>query len=306
MKNLSVFLLLLFINCVSQQKITDKKYMDMENLLQKYREIRTEYNALVEKNKDSLVYIDRSEDGLTLYGEGMYYKKSIYEKEKKKKQAFERLDSKSKLLLKQDNKEIFVANYSGGKTIYVYDNDNIIEKTNISNDDSGLQVENFVDNIYINHSVENSETEIYNLKLDNDGARETTLYRKYKNDVLLLERNYEKDFKISKEQILKKLPDNFYESVIQYTEGDEFKKIVRENSISKIMLDNFFESIKTKKKDIEVAIKDKNDLYKHIEISKYYDENGFPFYEVRIPDWKMKINPKNNKVIDVKRIISMD
>lgn len=40
MKNLSVFLLLLFINCVSQQKITDKKYMDMENLLQKYREIK--------------------------------------------------------------------------------------------------------------------------------------------------------------------------------------------------------------------------------------------------------------------------
>lgn len=29
--------------------------------------------------------MDRSEDGSTIYGEGMYFKKSLYEKEKKSK-----------------------------------------------------------------------------------------------------------------------------------------------------------------------------------------------------------------------------
>ncbi|KMQ69198.1 hypothetical protein ACM39_03590 [Chryseobacterium sp. FH2] len=101
MKILSIWLLLLFINCNSQQKIIDKKYMDMETTFQKYRDIKARYDSFVKKNKQSLIYEN-----------GAYLKKTLYEREKQEKNDkwIAPLQSESKFLLQEgDNWQWIVA-----------------------------------------------------------------------------------------------------------------------------------------------------------------------------------------------------
>lgn len=59
MKNISILFLLFSILCNSQNK-NNQKYLDPEAISQKYQNIKDQYDALVEKNKQNLI----NEDGV--------------------------------------------------------------------------------------------------------------------------------------------------------------------------------------------------------------------------------------------------
>lgn len=296
MKNLAILLLLFFINCSSQQISTNKKYMDMETTFQKYRDIKARYDSLVEKNKQNLVYEN-----------GAYFKKSLYNEEaKEKRNSPEKSDSK--LVLDDDGKEIFVVSYTRGDLLYTYKNNKLYERINLSKDENEL---NSVFNTEENKGIEyypDGRIYIYSYEKNEMGENELISEKLYQKNKLLHEKNYKKDFIVSKEQMLKKLADNFYHNSVSYLGSIDFRiEFNKENDVKKAVQ----ETLQPLKKKIEIAIETKNDYYKEIGISKNYNQDGQPVYDVTIPDhfvgyWELKIDGKTNKVIEIKLSIPVE
>src|SRR5690606_19550201 len=91
--------------------------------------------------------------------------------------------------------------------------------------------------------------------------RDIMLRQEFINNKLAIEKNYKKDFEISKEQMLKKLADNFYHNSVSYLGSIDFRiEFNKENDVKKAIQ----ETLQPLKKKIEIAIETKNDYYKEI------------------------------------------
>ena len=300
MKNLAILLLLFFINCSSQQIITDKKYMDMETTFQKYRDIKARYDSLVEKNKQNLVYEN-----------GAYFKKSLYSEEaKEKRNSPEKSDSK--LVLDDDGKEIFVVSYTRGDLLYTYKNNKLYERINLSKDENEL---NSVFNTEENKGIEyypDGRIYIYSYEKNEMGENELISEKLYQKNKLLHEKNYKKDFIVSKEQMLKKLADNFYSNAISYSSYNN----VRKEQLNKDEIELINNKIALLKESITEAIASKNFFYKEIKISKNYNQDNQPIYDVSFPfeakiptpnaKWDLQIDGKTNKVLKIEFVNLID
>lgn len=310
MRNLTIFLLLFFINCSSQQMTTDKKYRNMDTIVQKYRNIILKYDSLVEKNRQNLTY-----------EEGMYFIKSIYEKEKKDKNErwIDFMKSDAKFLLKEDDKDFFVEDEGQVKVLYTFQNKKLIEKARILKKNNTVShIENFVEGTLVGYDIYENEKHIqltHYIQDENDlDKRDFMLSQKYVNNELIEEINYKKDFKISKDQMLKKLPENFYNEAVKNILEEQKLKYAKnlgvvslEEPLNTEIEELIKEKIKEVQKKLKTAIEVKDDFYKELRISKDYDKDNNPVYNLKIRmnhlmSWLLKIDGKTNKVLDIKLI----
>ncbi|MBP0611897.1 hypothetical protein J8J42_02415 [Chryseobacterium sp. cx-311] len=299
MKKLPLLLFLFFIQCSSQEKVTDKKYMDMETTFQKYRDIKARYDSLVEKNKQNLVYQN-----------GTYFKKTLYNKEVREKRYIPE-ESASKFILEEGDKAYFVKNNAQHFELYTLQGNKVLEQASVlKNNNMVYLINNFTEGTIVRYRNEGDlEYMIHYVEDKSDpNKRDIMLRQEFINNKLAIEKNYKKDFEISKEQMLKKLADNFYHHSVSYLGSIDFRiEFNKENDVKKAVQ----ETLQPLKKKIEIAIETKNDYYKEIGISKNYNQDGQPVYDVTIPDhfvgyWELKIDGKTNKVIEIKLSIPVE
>ncbi|WP_131701398.1 hypothetical protein [Chryseobacterium sp. FH2] len=284
----------------------------METTFQKYRDIKARYDSFVKKNKQSLIYEN-----------GAYLKKTLYEREKQEKNDkwIDPLQSESKFLLQEGDKEIFVKDEGQSETIYTYQKDRLIEKATVEKKNNTVYlIDNLAEGTAVRYDFNKNKVYLSQYIQDEQdpGKRDIMLDQEFINNELVLERNYKKDFKVSKEQMLSALPDNFYNSALDYMMRkykDEYEKYIEEeykrkaspNEIEKIIKDR----VQELKEKLKTTIETKNDFYKKIEIYKTYNENSYPLYDLSFPDshvgiWEMKIDGKTNEVIDIRLSIPRD
>lgn len=290
MKNLSILLLFLFTICSSQKKISDKKYFDTEKTFQKYHNIKKKFDSLIKINKDLLIYRD-----------GIYFLKR-FPKEKFQENNGELAGSiKSKLLLNDGENIYFVKDEGLSETIFMFDDKKLVKRITLDKKRNTIDyIDNVAESIAVRYDVDNNRIYLSHYFQDKAdiGKREIILEQEYYNNHLVLTRNYKKDFKTSQKEMLKKLPDNFYKAAQKYLE----KQCLEETSS--------LESCKIKskrismlKEDLEMAIINKNDLYKEMRIHRSYNENNYPLYEIYIQDqselWEIKIDGKTNIVLSI-------
>ncbi len=302
--------MLLFINCNGQKRINNQKYLDRDAIFQKYSDIKTKYDSLVEKYRDSLIYTDRSDDGRIVYSEKGYYKNSIYEKDKKNNPQ----TSKSRLFLKQGNTDIFFSNTGYNYLyMYAYKDGKLIEKTLLSFIDHTMGfIDDFVDNTYVNYNNDTS-TLIYNFEINKDKEREIVLKQKYLNNKLIEERNYKKDFKISKEHMLKKMSENFYNEAVKNILQEQKLKYMQSLGVKTLeepqnteIEERIKEKIKEVQKELKTAIEIKDDFYKEIIIDRDYNQENKPIYVLRFQNWRINIDAVTNKVLFIKYVVLRD
>ena len=265
MKKLTILMLLFFINCSSQQVTIQKKYMDMETTFQKYRAIKTRYDSLVEKNKQNLVY-----------EYGVYFTKSLYDKEAKERRVVPE-KSNSTFVMEEGDRTYFVKNSSPTTfELYTLQDNKVIELANGMKDNNIFyRIDNFVEGTAVRYGLEGEIQSLAHYVQDkfDPNKRDVMLLQEFENNELLSEKNYKKDFKTTKEQMLKKLGDNFYNHAVRYLDPIDFRKeFSKENDVKKAVQ----ESLLPLKKTIETAIENKNDFYKRIKIFKHYDEDNLP------------------------------
>lgn len=305
MKILSIVFLLFSILCNSQQNRNDKKYLDPEAISQKYQNIKDQYDALVEQNKQNLINED-----------GVYFNKASYEQEKQKKNGewIDPMHSKSKLVLKEGDQEFFIKDEGQGIQIYATRKGNLIEEASIIKKDNKVhRVTNFPEGIDASYDFDNDKIFLYYFILDkyDPKKRDIMLYQEFVNNQLVLEKNYKKDFKSSQEQMLKGLPDNFYHSALNYLikeSKERPEKGEMDKSASEIEKE-IKERLQLIKNRLKTAIETKNDVYKKIRVYKTYNENNAPTYHLFIPEnptttrviWMINMDGKTNKIISVER-----
>ncbi|MFC3754813.1 hypothetical protein ACFONJ_02330 [Chryseobacterium tructae] len=280
----------------------------METIFQKYRDIKTKYETLVEKNKQNLIYED-----------GVYYNQTLFDKEKKKEKWIEPLQSESKLILKEGDKEFFVKDERQSVEIYTTVGGNLIEQASlIKKDNKVSMVINLAEGIDAKYDYNNNKIYITHFIEDkyDPKKQDIMLYQEFINDKLILEKNYKEDFKISKEQMLKDLPDNFYTTALNYRikkQKEDFEKNQMKVSVSEIEK-SAKEKIQFVKEKLKTALETKNDFYRKIRVYKIYNENSIPVYSLIFPEnpgvtriyWMISINAETNKIISIEEVNPRD
>ena len=309
MKNISILFLLFSILCNSQNK-NNQKYLDPEAISQKYQNIKDQYDALVEKNKQNLINED-----------GVYFNKTSYEQEKQKKNGewIDPMHSKSKLVLKEGDQEFFIKDEGQGIQIYATRKGNLIEQASITKKDNKVhRVANFPEGIGASYDFDNDKISLYHSIQDKYDIhkQDMMLYQEFVNNQLVLDKNYKKDFKISQGQMLKELPGNFYHNAVDYLvkkREEWLEKRKMEISVSEIEKE-MKERIQPIKNRLKTALETKNDFYREIRIYKIYSENNTPIYHLTIPEnptitsvyWLINIDGKTNKIISIEQITPID
>lgn len=310
MKIVSFLLLLFSILCNSQQNRNDKKYLDTETISQKHQNIKDKYDSLVQKNKQNLINED-----------GVYFNKTSYDQEKQKKNGewIDPLHSKSALILKEGNQDFFMKDEGQNLQIYTTIRGNLIEQaTLIKKENKVAMVINFVEGIGAKYDYDNDKTYITHFIEDkyDPKKQDITLYQEFVNGKLVLEKNYQKDFKVSKAQMLKQLPDNFYTAALDYMIKKQ--KENPDNSQMKPSVSEIEKSAKEKiqlvKEKLKTALETKNDFYRKIRIHKIYNENNAPMYFLTFPEnpganriyWMISIDAETNKIISIEQVNPID
>lgn len=303
MKNIAILLLLFFINCSSQQISTNKKYMDMETTFQKYRDIKAEYDTMVARNKQNLVYEN-----------GAYFDKAFYDKEAPEKR-YEPEKSDSKFILEDGGKAYFVKNYGQSFELYTIQGDKVVEQASLLKKNNMVYlINNYAEGIVVRYRDEGKIEYIIHYVQDKDDPtkRDIMLRQEFVNNKLATEKNYKQDFIVSKEQMLKKLANNFYSSAISYNSYNN----VRKEQLNKDEIELINNKIALLKESITKAIASKNFFYKEIKISKNYNQDNQPIYDVSFPfeakiptpnaKWDLQIDGKTNKVLKIEFVNLID
>lgn len=291
MRTLIILLFLFYINGNSQQKKDIKRYLDTEAINQEYNAIKTKYQSLVEKNKKNLIY-----------NYGVYFKKSnTIEEQHYNEKWIDPLQSESTLFLIEGNRRYFIDDKGQTEDIFTLQNNKLIEKASgIKNSNRIFYINNLLDGISARYDFNDDIVHLAQYIQDefDPAKRDILLEQKFVHNKLISKKNYQKDFKTSQKEMLKKLPDNFHKTAQKYLEKQCLKKNISSESC-KIRS----EQISMLKEDLNKAILNKNDFYKEIRIYKIYNEDNYPIYEIYIQlhseFWEMKIDGKTNIVLSI-------
>ncbi|MBV8327005.1 hypothetical protein [Chryseobacterium sp.] len=310
MKVVLILSLFFSVLCNSQQNSNDHKYLELETISKKSRELKDQYDSLVEKNKRNLINED-----------GVYFNKALYEQEKQKKNGewINPLLSKSTYTLKAGDNEFFIKDEGQGLQIYLTKKGYLMEQIHMIKKDGNVErVINFSEGISASYDDYNHKISVYHFIQDqyDPHKEDLMLYREYINKQVVSEKNYKKDFKISKEQMLKELPSNFYYTALDYLvrkQEEWHKKREIEKSVNEIETE-IKKRLQPVKNRLQTALETKNDFYKEIRIFKLYNESNTPFYHLTIPEnpaitsvyWMINIDGKSNKITRIEQIIPID
>lgn len=269
----------------------------METTFQKYRDIKARYDSLVEKNNQNLVYEN-----------GAYFKKSLYDKDKKENK-YPPEKSDSRLVLKDEENEIFVVSVAGGDFLYIYNDNTLHERVFLARrQDLINSIENLEEKTNIEHYPD-GRIYIRNFETNDLGETELTLEKLYKDNELLDVKNYKKDFKITKEQMLENLPQNFLSHAAEYIMEEQKRKYANGLGLKHLeepMNSEIEQVIKKKIAEVHIQLKDaidtKNEFYKKIRINRNYDENKNPVYHLNFENWIIDSAGKTNKVLNIQYV----
>jgi hypothetical protein len=259
---------------------------EVENILREYDRVqisqdifiyrknnRDAYSLHLRKKYDSLLRNTRQKDSVILAKSilRLKYRHHIYIRYQP-----DLFDETYKLnKYDENNKLLEVITYSSKyKTIGI---DNFTNKTSFIYSNNLSYTFSKYKSINKNNNFDNP---LYIIILDKDGK--------------ILERNYEKDFPVSKEEILKQFPENFFKQASNLTKGKKYsydqKDWSRELSEKNAKLESEeFKLLISKNK---------------VRLDKLYDENNIPFYEIIFVSdsrkyWSLKINPKTGDIYQI-------
>lgn len=266
-----------------------KQYEELEN-------IKREYDRL-QINKDIFIY---RENARKPYG---FYVRAKYDsllRNTNQNDSIVLVNSRLKLNYK-GNFYIKLQNrlHDGNYGLVKYNSSNkaIESFSSSSGDQKGVIITNFINNTTFSYWSNFPDAKNYNIyeftKFNSNFSK--ILYKKImmKKDSSVIEYNYEKDFPISKEEILKQLPEKFYKQAPQLMKGKKYSYDWK-NWSQELTAKN----AKRESEDFKLLIH-KNE----VGLEQRYNENNIPFYEAIIigagyhrKHWLLKINPKSGDI----------
>ncbi|KMQ69197.1 hypothetical protein ACM39_03585 [Chryseobacterium sp. FH2] len=266
-----------------------KNYEEVEKIMEEYYQLqihkdifiyrksyREAYGLYIRAKYDSLLRNTKQKDSIILANSilKLKYRDHIYVKYQP--DLFHEVYKLNKY--NKNNKLLEIITYMyKNRTIRIDDYINITSFT-YSNDSSKL------DNLSYTFSKYKSINENNNF--------DDPLYIKTVNqDGRVLVRNYEKDFPISKDEILKHLPEKFYEEAPKLMKGKKYSYDQKDWS-QELTAKN----AKLESEEFKLLIRKEE-----VRLDKLYSENNVPFYEVIIvgshrKHWLLKINPKTGDI----------
>lgn len=163
-----------------------------------------------------------------------------------------------------------------------------------------LRIDNIISKTSFTYSYDSNKSDIlsytfskYKSINENNNFNNPLYIKTVDQDGRILERNYEKDFTISKEEILRQLPAKFVKQAPNLMKGKKYSYDQRDWS-QKLTMKN----AKLESEEFKLLV-DKNE----VRLEQRYNENNIPFYEVILgyqrKVWILKINPKTGDIYHI-------
>lgn len=253
----------------------------------KYQNIHTAYNKLIEKNSNNIY----------LKNDSYYFKIS--------NNVGNSNPESLRLLLKYEGKDVFMKTDPNGNLYSIYQNTKPVEEIFFPNKDNfDLKVENLITNLSIRYLAKDKRLYATYYEKNKDQKNDIVLAQMFRNCTLVAEKNYKKDFRIDRKQLLKKLPKNFYDAALEYLEKQK-----NENKITNEEYTQLKKNAELIKNKLEAG-EDSNEFFKKVYISKMYSDDETPVYQVGLPkrpdgnfvNWLFEINARNNTVHEISYI----
>lgn len=265
-------------------------YENSERIMSKYEQLRFAKDVFIYKEKGKAY---------------SYYERPIYDSLVKANIIDSITLAKSILKIKKNELEYFVFQnefHLGNNILVTYVNNRLTFIETFNYKDRAYSKKDIINKIWYSYydgedkKISHYSISKYKYVKSNNDFYDIKYVKTVYQDGKIIEHNYEKDFTIPEEQILKKLPEFFLQQAPQLMKGQKYRRDYGDKNFERE-----FDSKEAKQEsELLKSLLDK----KQVNIDKIYnDENHTSFYRVDFYiDWRIwvvEINPRTGNIIRI-------